>query len=84
MLAGPAGQLRQVLGCGVDDEVADRTFLDSVEFLVNIGLPHHESAQNGVVVGVEQGLHPEHPLGELVTVDFDLLVHRNVDQPVNC
>jgi hypothetical protein len=77
---GSAFKLWQLLGSSMDDEVADWTFVYSLELAVYVALPHQKSTQQSIVVSRKQLFYTQHPLRQLFVVNFDLLVHGYINQ----
>ena len=67
LLAGPTGQLRQLVAGAVKDEEADVALLDAVEPLVQVLLPDGEPVHDGAVLVLKECGQLQHPEREIDT-----------------
>ena len=67
LLAGPTGQLWQLVAGAVKDEEADVALLDAVESLVQVLLPDGEPVHDGAVLVLEECSQLQHPEREIDT-----------------
>jgi hypothetical protein len=61
LLAGPAGQFRQLMAGAVQNEKANVTFLNTVEPFIEVLLPDGQAVHDGTILMLQESCQLKHP-----------------------